>query len=293
MLELDQIRIDGGTQSRVELNQETVAEYAQAFTAGATFPPVVAFFDGANYWLADGFHRYFGARDAGESAIDAEIRTGTQRDAVLYSWGANDKHGLPRSNADKRNIVTAILKDEQGRQWSDRDIAKRFGFSNTFVGNIRRSLSTVDSEKPAERTYTTKHGTTAVMNTTNVGKKTKAEKAKPPFETEPSSDSQADAPAEVEPEIEAPPEYTELDAAHDQISDLQAELVVARMGDIPEEEKQQAAGLIAELHAEIKTLNATLTAVTLSRDTLMEERAQMLRQMKAQRAEIDRLKSTK
>ena len=293
MLELDQIRIDGGTQSRVELNQETVAEYAQAFTAGATFPPVVAFFDGANYWLADGFHRYFGARDAGESAIDAEIRTGTQRDAVLYSWGANDKHGLPRSNADKRNIVTAILKDEQGRQWSDNKIGKDFGFSHPFVGNVRRSLETVSSEKSAERTYTTKHGTTAVMNTTNVGKKTKAEKAKPPFETEPSSDSQADAPAEVEPEIEAPPEYTELDAAHDQISELQAELVVARMGDIPEEEKQQAAGLIAELHAEIKTLNATLAAVTLSRDTLMEERAQMLRQMKAQRAEIDRLKSTK
>ena len=293
MLELDQIRIDGGTQSRVELNQETVAEYAQAFTAGATFPPVVAFFDGANYWLADGFHRYFGARDAGESAIDAEIRTGTQRDAVLYSWGANDKHGLPRSNADKRNIVTAILKDEQGRQWSVNKIAKDFGFSHPFVGNVRRSLETVSSEKSAERTYTTKHGTTAVMNTTNVGKKTKAEKAKPPFETEPSSDSQADAPAEVEPEIEAPPEYTELDAAHDQISELQAELVVARMGDIPEEEKQQAAGLIAELHAEIKTLNATLAAVTLSRDTLMEERAQMLRQMKAQRAEIDRLKSTK
>lgn len=293
MLELEQIRIDGGTQSRVELNQETVAEYAQGFTAGASFPPVVVFFDGANYWLADGFHRYFGARDAGESAIDAEIRTGTQRDAVLYSWGANDKHGLPRSNADKRNIVTAILKDEQGRQWSDNKIAKDFGFSHPFVGNVRRSLETVSSEKSAERTYTTKHGTTAVMNTTNVGKKTKAEKAKPPFETEPSSDSQADAPAEVEPEIEAPPEYTELDAAHDQISELQAELVVARMGDIPEEEKQQAAGLIAELHAEIKTLNATLAAVTLSRDTLMEERAQMLRQMKAQRAEIDRLKSTK
>ena len=293
MLELEQIRTNGGTQSRVELNQETVAEYAQAFTAGASFPPVVVFFDGANYWLADGFHRYFGARDAGESAIDAEIRTGTQRDAVLYSWGANDKHGLPRSNADKRNIVTAILKDEQGRQWSDNKIAKDFGFSHPFVGNVRRSLETVSSEKSAERTYTTKHGTTAVMNTTNVGKKTKAEKATPPFETEPSSDSQADAPAVVEPEIEAPPEYTELDAAHDQISELQAELVVARMGDIPEEEKQQAAGLIAELHAEIKTLNATLAAVTLSRDTLMEERAQMLRQMKAQRAEIDRLKSGK
>ena len=297
MLELEQIRIDGGTQSRVELNQETVAEYAQAFTAGATFPPVVAFFDGANYWLADGFHRYFGARDAGESAIDAEIRTGTQRDAVLYSWGANDKHGLPRSNADKRHIVTVILKDEQGRQWSDRDIAKRFGFANSFVSKMRQSLFSENSENPAERTYTTKHGTTAVMNTANIGvqQHRDAAKARHEEDIERGGHGSARPPVadKVEPEIEAPPEYTELDAAHDQISELQAELVVARMGDIPEEEKQQAAGLIAELHAEIKTLNATLAAVTLSRDTLMEERAQMLRQMKAQRAEIDRLKSTK
>jgi hypothetical protein len=297
MLELDQIRIDGGTQSRVELNQETIAEYAQAFTAGATFPPVVVFFDGASYWLADGFHRYFGARDAGESAIDAEIRTGTQRDAVLYSWGANDKHGLPRSNADKRNIVTVILKDEQGRQWSDRDIAKRFGFSHPFVGNVRRSLETVTSEKPAERTYTTKHGTTAVMNTANIGVQQHREAAKARHEADIARGGHGSvlppAPAVVEPEIEAPPEYTELDAAHDQISDLQAELVVARMGDIPEEEKQQAAGLIAELHAEIKTLNASLKAAYLSRDQLMEENAQMKRQMAMQRLEIDKLKSTK
>jgi len=96
-----------------------------------------------------------------------------------------------------------------------------------------------------------------------------------------------------EPESEAPPEYTELDAAHDQISELQSELVVARMGNASEEEKQQAAGLISELRAEIKTLSATLAAVQLSRDSLMEERAQMLRQMKAQRSEIDRLKAKK
>ena len=129
-----------------------------------------------------------------------------------------------------------------------------------------------------------RNGKTYEQNTANIGKKPVAM---------PPAAAPATDPDVVEPEIEAPPEYTELDAAHDQISELQAELVVARMGDIPEEEKQQAAGLIAELHAEIKTLNATLAAVTLSRDTLMEERAQMLRQMKAQRAEIDRLKSTK
>ena len=95
----------------------------------------------------------------------------------------------------------------------------------------------------------------------------------------------------VEPDIEAPPDYTELDAARDQITELQSELVVARMGDIPEEHKTQAAERIAALQAEVNTLTATLKAVQLSRDSLMEERAQMVRQMKAQRDEIARLKA--
>ena len=282
MLELDQIRTNGGTQSRVELNQETVAEYAQAFTAGASFPPVVVFFDGANYWLADGFHRYFGARDAGESALNAEIITGTQRDAVLYSLKANATHGLRRTNADKRKAVETLLKDAEWATWSDRKIAEVCGVSHELARQVRGAICHPLTDSPTRTVE--RNGKTYEQNTANIGKKPVAM---------PPSAAPATDPDVVEPEIEAPPEYTELDAAHDQISDLQAELVVARMGDIPEEEKQQAAGLIAELHAEIKTLNATLAAVTLSRDTLMEERAQMLRQMKAQRAEIDRLKSTK
>ena len=283
MLELEQIRTNGGTQSRVELNQETVAEYAQAFTAGASFPPVVVFFDGANYWLADGFHRYFGARDAGESALHAEIITGTQRDAVLYSLKANATHGLRRTNADKRKAVETLLKDAEWATWSDRKIADVCGVGAPLVGDVRRSICNPITDAPVTRTVE-RNGKTYEQNTANIGKKPVAM---------PPAAAPATEPAVVEPEIEAPPEYTELDAAHDQISELQAELVVARMGDITEEEKQQAAGLIAELHAEIKTLNATLAAVTLSRDTLMEERAQMLRQMAMQRKEIDKLKSGK
>ena len=264
-LNIKAIRIDGGTQSRVELNQETVAEYAQAFTAGASFPPVVVFFDGANYWLADGFHRYFGARDAGESAIDSEIRTGTQRDAVLYSWGANDKHGLPRSNADKRHIVTVILKDEQGRQWSDRDIAKRFGFSNTFVGNIRRSLSTVDSEEPTERTYTTKHGTTAVMNTASIGKAQlpkltpeQIERSAVRIETEMNREKRAQI-AELQSELTDAPDAAEM-----------ASLAMAEQADREAIEKLlDSDDKLATAYAEIKRLNAELAQMRISRDGYM------------------------
>ena len=279
MLELDQIRTNGGTQSRVELNQETVAEYAQAFTAGASFPPVVVFFDGANYWLADGFHRYFGARDAGESAIDAEIITGTQRDAVLYSLKANATHGLRRTNADKRKAVETLLKDAEWATWSDRKIAEVCGVSHELARQVRGAICHPLTDSPTRTVE--RNGKTYEQNTANIGKKPVA---MPPAAA-PATDQDV-----VEPEIEAPPEYTELDAAHDQISDLQAELVVARMGDIPEEEKQQAAGLIAELHAEIKTLNASLKAAYLSRDQLMEENAQLKRQCLMNMRELKKLR---
>lgn len=105
------------------------------------------------------------------------------------------------------------------------------------------------------------------------------------------------APAEtpvpvVEPETEVP-DYTELDAANDQISALQSELVVARMGDIPDDQKQQAAERIAQQDAYIRTLEASLKAVTNSRDALMEDVVQLKRQCQMQRKEIDKLKNTK
>src|SRR3546814_16156530 len=42
-LELSAIRIDGGTQSRSFINEEIVAEYAEAMRANTAFPPVTIF----------------------------------------------------------------------------------------------------------------------------------------------------------------------------------------------------------------------------------------------------------
>ncbi|MEO1981587.1 MAG: hypothetical protein ABGZ24_13805, partial [Fuerstiella sp.] len=41
------------------------------------------FFDGEVYWLAVGFHRFYGARDAGKNNIIANIHDGNKRDAVM------------------------------------------------------------------------------------------------------------------------------------------------------------------------------------------------------------------
>lgn len=140
-LDLDKIRTDGGTQTREELNSDTIAEYAELMEAGTKFPPVVAFHDGATYWLADGFHRYFAARRKGDGSIDCEVQKGTQRDAVLYSVGANAEHGLPRTNADKRKAVTMMLEDEEWKTWADREIARRCHVDHVTVGRLRKELS--------------------------------------------------------------------------------------------------------------------------------------------------------
>ena len=51
------IRLDGGTQPRAKIDQAVCDEYAERMKAGEKFPPIDVFFDGEDYWLADGFHR--------------------------------------------------------------------------------------------------------------------------------------------------------------------------------------------------------------------------------------------
>ena len=49
ILKFSQIRIDGGTQMRVSINQDKVSEYAEKMREGGIFPPIKATFDGTVY----------------------------------------------------------------------------------------------------------------------------------------------------------------------------------------------------------------------------------------------------
>lgn len=135
------VRVDGGTQSRVELNEATVAEYAEALLDGAVFPPIVVFVDGERHWLASGFHRLAANEKVGNTEVEAEVREGTQRDALMFSLTANATHGLNRTNADKRKAVTIALADPEWSKLSARDLAKLCGVSHNFVAQAKRELS--------------------------------------------------------------------------------------------------------------------------------------------------------
>jgi hypothetical protein len=172
-LKISAIRTDGGTQPRAEVYPEAVEEYAQAMLDGGVFPPVVVFFDGSEYWLADGFHRLVAAGKSGRIYLNAEVRQGSRRDAILHSIGANATHGLRRTNADKRRAVETLLADEEWSLWSDREIARRTNTSHIFVAKVRDDLTgnISSDDEDEERTYTTKHGTTTTMKTTNIGQR--------------------------------------------------------------------------------------------------------------------------
>lgn len=167
-LDLDAIRVDGGTQPRAAISDDVIADYAAAMGDGASLPPVTVFYDGSDYWLADGFHRYRAARQLGLVEIEADIRQGTRRDAVLFSVGANAAHGLPRTREDKRRAVMVLLGDAEWSKWSDREIARQCAVSHPTVATMRAEY-TGKSFQYAERTFThPKTGAPAQMRTAGI-----------------------------------------------------------------------------------------------------------------------------
>ncbi len=94
-------------QTRVELNADTVEDYAEAMKARAKFPPVTVFADTETntLWLADGFHRVAAAEADGYKVVKADVQSGTFADALKHALGANANHGLRRSNADKQRAL--------------------------------------------------------------------------------------------------------------------------------------------------------------------------------------------
>jgi len=180
-LRLENIRIDGGTQPRVEIDQKVVADYADLYANGVNLPPVTVFFDGTSHWLADGFHRYWATKKIDCEVIFADVHQGTQRDAILYSAGANAAHGLRRSNADKHRAVMMLLEDEEWSQWSDREIARRCGVVHRTVSDARRSLTGENRQsESSDRKYIhNKSGKPARMNTSKIGRSSTSKRRKP------------------------------------------------------------------------------------------------------------------
>lgn len=200
------IRIDGGTQPRAQIDQDVVSEYAEAMRAGVGFPSIRVFFDGAERWLADGFHRYHAARSAGLETLSAIVHSGTKRDAVLFSVGANAVHGLRRTNEDKRRAVMTLLADAEWGARSDSWIAEKCGVGDGMVAARRADLQVPESGTSPHRVG--KDGKSYPVQRKPRAKPTLSEEQRNEIRAQ-IAEEHGEVP-EPEPELEAADDPTEL-----------------------------------------------------------------------------------
>lgn len=141
-LKLTDIRRDDSAQPRAMLNTDHIKDLSDALEDERDLTPVDVFHDGHSYWLADGFHRYSAYHRAKREEIPVNVHTGDLRDAVLYSITVNAKHAtLKLTREEKRAGVARLLKDDEWKQWSNREIARRAGVDEKTVRAMRPEVS--------------------------------------------------------------------------------------------------------------------------------------------------------
>lgn len=261
-IRLDKIKVDGDLQVRDKINEDAVREYAEVIRGGGKMPPVTVFFDGKTYHLADGWHRFFAHKQAAFPEIEAEVHDGTRRDAILFALSANDKHGLRRTNADKRRSVLVLLEDFEWSEWNNTKIAEVCGVSATFVDKIRKEMNTAT---PTTRKVS-RGGVEYEMDTSKMGKKDITKWDPLP---EPVID-------ENEQKIEEM--ATEFKAIAEENEELKAQIAVGLMEGTAED-KKKAQEIIEEQAEKIKSLEAQVKGLTASRDAYQLKNADLLKQV--------------
>ena len=265
-IEISAIRIDGGTQARIKLDHDVVKEYAECMKDGDKFPPVTVFYDGSEYWLANGFHRYFATKSNGELEIECEVKQGTLDDAVLYAFSADGRQGLSRSAEDNRNIIIRMIQHPVWGKWSNAEIAKHVGVSKMTVGRVKASLEK-DKPAPTKKKYKDKHGNESTIETKNIGK-TKEKKV---TKEEPATES----------DDQIVRELTDALTAVSQENTLLKDKIAIGQWDASEIEKIDAEELIAELREQIRILEIDNKALRESRDTFQNRNSELMRTVKS------------
>jgi hypothetical protein len=259
-IKLEKINVDGDLQVRDKINEDAVREYAEVIREGGKMPPVTVFFDGKTYHLADGWHRFFAHKQAAFAEIEAEVHDGSRRDAILFAVSANDKHGLRRTNADKRRSVLVLLEDFEWSEWNNTKIAEVCGVSATFVDKIRKEMNT---PTPTTRKVT-RGGVEYEMDTSKMGR----------------SLARIDPPIPVVDEKEQKIEEmaTEFQAIAEENEELKAQIAVGLMEGTAED-KKKAQEIIEEQAERIKSLEAQVKGLTASRDSYQIKNAELLKQI--------------
>jgi hypothetical protein len=271
-IELNKIRLDGGTQPRKEIDEPLVQHYTEVLLDGKDkFPPVDLWFDGKSYWPSDGFHRYHAHKRAGFKDIEANVNKGTKRDAFLACLKANGKHGKPRTPDERRYVVQMALEDIELGEKTDVEIAIICDVSSMTVGRVRKALGL---EKPVR---INKKG--QKVDVTKIGRV----KIDPP-------------PAPPAPEYTIEDKMQEMAKEHTIIAEENAKLkdqLTIKSLPVSETAKQEIEETIESLREEIKSLEFQLRTMTQSRNEFQSKNAEMIKQMNYWKKRAEKAEKTK
>jgi D-ribose pyranose/furanose isomerase RbsD len=242
--------------------------------------------------VIDGWHRYTAATELGMDCPTVELGDVDPRD---FAWGQNGprRHMTSAQLASATAAVYAWYPVVGANQHTksapalsaapQKTTAEMAAIAGVSERSIRQAKAVHTNAAP-EVIAAVKSGEIGLPKAAAIAKLPKEEQAAAIAKPIPRP-----APGPQEPE------YTDLDAARDQISDLQHEVerlsdrLAVEAIDASEEEKTAASETIAALRTEVKTLTSHLEAVTISRDTLQEENAQLKRQCQMYRNKLDKL----
>jgi len=271
-IKLDKIRLDGNTQPRKEIDDQMVQHYTEVLLEGRDkFPPIDLWFDGKAYWPSDGFHRYHAHKRAGFKDIEANVKTGTKRDAFIACLPANSKHGKQRTPEEARYSVRMALEDIELGSKTDAQIALACDVSPMTVGRVRKALGL------EKTTRINKKG--QKVDVKNIGRK----KEEVPF-------------------WPAAPEYTEADKMeemakeHTIIAEENAKLkdqLAIKSLPVSQTAKKEIAETIETLRAEVKDLEFQLRTMTQSRNEFQSKNAEMIKQMAYWKKRAEKAEKTK
>jgi hypothetical protein len=130
-------------QTRAQTDPEVVHTYAEWISKGTDMGCVILVHTADDRWiLADGFHRYEAHVKLKLRSIKAQIREGTETDAILVGVeqnGALEKiRGL--TVEDRRHAVELMIRNDETRAWPDGEIARRCRISESSVKNVRLDI---------------------------------------------------------------------------------------------------------------------------------------------------------
>jgi len=267
-VKLDDIRIDGGTQGRVVIDQPTVYNYLEHMKEGDEFPKMFTVFDGTTYWLVDGYHRYHAYKLLGIKEIDIDYKPGTLEEAQVLSFGVNGIHGKPRSNEDKRKVVEAALEHVLTKHKSNYEIAKVCYVSQSFVAAVRNPNSKEKQDK----------------NRLKYAEKVVQDVVEKETTTSPTSTEVITPTApEPNPYDGATPDEDEIKAAE---LALQADIEIMH-------KMLEADDALAVAHEEIKRLNNLNAQLSIRINGLMNEKNEAVKMVKKLQKEVDKLRGKK